>query len=69
MYIGRVFGIAVLILGAVLLGFAYHFSEAPIDQVSNTLTGRYTDTTMGYIIVGIVAFVGGGFLTFFGKRA
>lgn len=62
-------GIAVLILGAVLLGFGYHFSQAPVDQISNTLTGRFTDNTMWYIIVGIAMMVGGGLLTFSSKRS
>jgi LPXTG-motif cell wall-anchored protein len=65
---GRTLGIAVLILGAVLLGFGYHFSEAPIDQISNALTGRYTDSTMWYIIAGITMVATGGFLTVFAKR-
>lgn len=61
-------GVAVT-LGAVLLGFAYHASNAPIDQITNTLTGRYTDQTMWYLAVGIAAVVGGGFLALFGRRA
>ena len=65
---GRKLGVAVLVLGVVLLGFAYHFSEAPVDQISNALTGRYSDSTMWYIIAGIAAVVGGGFLTVSAKR-
>jgi drug/metabolite transporter (DMT)-like permease len=64
----QILGISVLVLGAVLLGFAYNASEAPVDQLSNTLTGRYTDRTMWYILAGIVAVAGGGFLAIFGKR-
>lgn len=64
-----ILGIAILILGAVLLGFGYHFSQAPVDQISNTLTGRFTDNTMWYIIVGIAMMVGGGLLTFSSKRS
>lgn len=65
---GQIIGIAVLVLGVVLLGFAHRFSEAPIDQISNALTGRYTDSTMWYVIAGIAAVVCGGFLTAFGRR-
>jgi hypothetical protein len=61
-------GIAVLTLGVVLLGFAYHFSEAPTDQISNALTGRYTDSTMWYIVAGSVTAVIAGFLTAVGRR-
>lgn len=68
MDIGRAIGIAVLVLGVVVLGFAYHFSEATMDQLSNTLTGRYSDTTMAYFIAGIAAVFGGCVLVLFGKR-
>lgn len=64
----RSLGIAVLILGAVLLGFGYHFSESPVDQISNSLTGHYSDSTMWYMIGGIVLAVTGGFLAVSGRR-
>jgi hypothetical protein len=64
----RPLGIAILILGAVLLAFGYHFSEAPMDQLSNTLTGHYSDTTMWYLICGAVLAIGGGVLTFSARR-
>jgi hypothetical protein len=64
----RTLGIAVLILGVVLLGFGYHFSEAPVDQLSNTLTGHYSDSTMWYLIGGVVLAVTGGFLAVSGRR-
>ena len=64
----QIAGVVALTLGAVLLGFAYHASNAPIDQISNTLTGRYTDRTMWYMAIGIAAVVGGGLLAFFGRR-
>jgi hypothetical protein len=64
----RPLGIAVLVLGAVLLGFGYHFSEAPMDQLSNSLTGHYSDSTMWYLIGGAVLAVAGGFLAVSGRR-
>jgi drug/metabolite transporter (DMT)-like permease len=69
MNINQILGVVALALGAVLLGFAYHSSNAPIDQLSNTLTGRYTDQTMWYLGLGVVAAVGGGLLAIFSKRA
>ena len=48
----QIFGIAVLAFGAVLLGFAYHASNAPIDQLSNTLTGIRASLSPRNMIVG-----------------
>jgi LPXTG-motif cell wall-anchored protein len=62
-------GIVVLVLGAVMLGFAYHSSNAPLDQITNIVTGRYTDQTMWYLIGGIVLVLAGGLLTIFGRRS
>ena len=62
-------GIVVLVLGAVLLGFAYQSSNAPLGQIFSTFTGRYTDQTMWYLIGGIVLVLAGGLLTIFGKRS
>lgn len=65
----QIAGVAVLAVGAVLLGFAYNASNAPVDQLANTLTGRFTDRTMLYLWLGVAAAVGGGLLAVFGRRA
>jgi LPXTG-motif cell wall-anchored protein len=64
----QILGIVALVIGLVLLGFAYHASNAPLDQVSDALTGHFTDQTMWYLILGIVAAVGGVLLVAFGRR-
>ena len=64
----RVIGIVVLAVGAVLLGFAYHATNAPMERVSDAVTGRYSNETMWYFGVGIAAVVGGGLLALFGNR-
>ena len=61
-------GVVVLVVGAILLGFGYHASNAPVDQLSSTLTGRFTDRTMWYFVLGAAALVGGALLALFGKR-
>ena len=61
-------GIVILVLGVVLLVFAYQSSNAPLDQIASTLTGRYTNQTMWYLIGGIGLVVAGGLLTIFGRR-
>lgn len=64
----RIAGIVALAIGVVLLIFAYQASNTAVEELSNTLTGRYTDQTMWYLILGIAATAGGGALLIFGRR-
>jgi hypothetical protein len=61
-------GITLCVLGAILLALAYRASGTPLEQLSDTFTGRYTDRTMLYVIAGVGAFVGGGLLTLRGGK-
>ncbi|MBU0726390.1 MAG: DUF3185 family protein [Alphaproteobacteria bacterium] len=65
----RIIGLVLLAVGAVLLVFGQNASEAPVEQLSNALTGRYTENTMWYIIGGVIALVAGGGMLLFGRRA
>jgi LPXTG-motif cell wall-anchored protein len=40
-------------------------SESLGDQVTETITGRFTDETMWYLIGGAAALAAGAYLTFF----
>lgn len=64
----QLIGIIVLAVGAVLLYFGYNASQAPIDQISNSLTGRYTDNTMWYVIAGVAMVATGFGVALFGRR-
>jgi drug/metabolite transporter (DMT)-like permease len=64
----RIVGIVILVVGVVLVVFGMSSSQAPLDQVSQTFTGRFTQTTMMYLIIGIVAVIGGGLLALSGRR-
>ena len=68
MKMNRIIGLVVFAVGVVLLVFAYDSSNAPLEELSNTITGRYSDETMWYFVIGIAAVVGGGLLAAFGKR-
>lgn len=59
-------GAVVLAVGVALLFFAWRASNAPVEQVSEALTGRFTNNTMWYLLGGIIAAVGGGALLFRG---
>lgn len=63
----RVLGVAALVVGIVLLVFAFNASNAPVDQIANTLTGRFTDHTMWYLMGGIAGTVIGGTMVMSGR--
>jgi hypothetical protein len=66
----RIVGLALLVGGLILLGFGLNASHAPLDRLSETFTGRFTDSTMLYLLAGaIVAVVGVGIMAFSGRRA
>ncbi|MCC5964371.1 MAG: DUF3185 family protein [Rhodobacteraceae bacterium] len=52
-------GLVVLAVGAVLLFFAWQASQAPMDQMSEALTGRFTGNTMWYLVGGVAGVVAG----------
>src|SRR4029077_4739465 len=54
----RIVGIVIAVAGIALLMVGLNSSQAPVDQVTETLTGRFTQETMVYLIAGIVAIVG-----------
>ncbi|TVQ34785.1 MAG: DUF3185 family protein [Geminicoccaceae bacterium] len=67
MSMSRIAGIALLAVGVVLLFFGYQASQAPVEQVAETLTGRFTESTMLYVVLGVAAVVVGGLLTLRGR--
>ena len=52
-----ILGIVLLCVGIILLVFAWRAANAPVDQVVDTLTERFTQGTMLYIIGGVIALV------------
>jgi uncharacterized membrane protein len=62
----RILGIVLLVLGVALLIVGLNASDSVGDQVSEAFTGKYTDSTMWYLIGGAVAGVAGLALMMFG---
>jgi hypothetical protein len=56
------FGIVLIILGIVLLAFGFNAADAPLEEMGEALTGRYSDETMAYLIGGVVSFIAGLFM-------
>lgn len=69
MSMGRVLGAVALVAGLILLGFGFNASDAPMEQLSETFTGRYSDSTMWYLVGGGAAAVGGLVLMLLGRKA
>lgn len=63
----RILGIVLLVVGVIVMVIGFNASHSVGDQVSNTFTGKFTDSTMWYIIGGIAAGVLGLLLTVFGS--
>jgi uncharacterized membrane protein len=61
-------GGVLIILGVALLIFGMNASHSVADQVSNTVTGKFTQDTMWYILGGIAVGVLGVFMLVFGVR-
>jgi len=51
----RVVGTVLLVVGVILLIVGINASHSIADQVSNTITGRFTQATTWYIIGGIAS--------------
>ncbi|MFB2703470.1 MULTISPECIES: DUF3185 family protein [Marinobacter] len=63
----KLVGVVLVVVGVVLLYFGYQSSQAVGNQVTEALTGRFTDETMWYLIGGAAATAAGVFLTFVKK--
>jgi len=63
---GRILGIIILVVGVALLVVGLNSSHSVADRVSDTFTGRFTQTTTWYIIGGIAAMIGGAAMLFMG---
>lgn len=61
-----IIGAIALAVGVALLFFAWRASTAPVDQVSEALTGRFTGNTMWHLIGGVIAVMAGAGLLFRG---
>ena len=69
MSLNQILGAVILVVGVVVLGFAFNAADAPVERISESLTGKYTDSTMQYFVLGSIAAIGGGLLFAFGRRS
>lgn len=55
----KLIGVALLVVGLILIFLGYQSSQGWDDQISEAVTGEYTDSTLWYWIVGGVSSVVG----------
>ena len=55
----KIIGIILLVIGAIALYFGFNATNAPMEEVTEAFTGRYSDQTMLYLICGAVAVIAG----------
>ncbi|MDR5893600.1 DUF3185 family protein [Halomonas mongoliensis] len=65
----RIMALVLIVVGAILLFFAYQSSQSLGDQVTEAVTGRFTDSTTWFIVLGAAFAVAGVGLLLLGKSA
>lgn len=63
----QLLGLILLVVGAILLYFGWQSTQSVGDQLTEAMTGRFTDETMWLLIGGAIALIAGAFYTF-GRR-
>lgn len=67
MSISKVLGIILFVVGIVLLVVGWNSSQGFVDQVAEATTGRFTKSTLMYIIAGLAMVIGGAALWMGGR--
>lgn len=65
----KILAFALLVVGFILLFFAYQSSQSLGDQVTEAVTGRFTDSTIWYLTLGAASAAAGAGLLLFGRSA
>lgn len=63
----QIFGIVILVVGIIFLGFGLNSSQSVDEKVIEAVSGRHSEHTMWYIIGGIAMIIGGGALAFLNR--
>ena len=63
----KVLALVLIVVGLILLFFAYQSSQSLGDQVTEAVTGRFTDSTIWFLILGAASAVAGVGMLIFGR--
>jgi drug/metabolite transporter (DMT)-like permease len=61
----KILAIVLLVVGLILLFLGYQSSQGLDDQIAETFTGRFTDSTIWFFVLGAAAAVAGAGLLLF----
>ena len=64
----RIIGLVALVVGVILIIMGYNASQSFTEELSESLTGRYSDETTWYFIIGAASATLGLLLAVFGQR-
>ncbi len=64
----KILALVLIVVGGVLLYFGYTASGSPLESVTETVTGRYTDQTTMYLVGGAACAAVGVGLLLFGRK-
>lgn len=65
----RLIGAVALAVGIALLFFAWRGTNAPVDQMTEAMTGRFSANTMWFMTAGLIGVLAGGALLMRGRLA
>ncbi len=63
----KILALVLLVVGFILLFLAYQSSQSMGDQVTEAITGEFTDPTIWYLILGAASAVAGVGMLLFGR--
>ncbi|MEX0739654.1 MAG: DUF3185 family protein [Pseudohongiella sp.] len=63
----QLLGLILLVVGAIMLYFGWQSTQSVGDQLTEAMTGRFTDETMLFLIGGVIALVAGAYFAL-GRR-
>lgn len=64
----RIAGLALIVLGVILLIVRFNASDSIADRLSNFFTGKFTDSTVWYLVGGAASAIVGVLLVIVGGR-
>jgi len=64
----QILAIVLIVIGIGLLVTGYNASQAPTEQIAEAVTGRFSDETSWYLILGVAGIVAGALWGVFGRR-